>query len=136
MSRKYCDPLLRLKRLSSFSIQLLLFKMQSIVGRVLYVSEAWRALCCCRALSVECCMSRKHDGPSVVAGHCGSSAVYLGSMVGPLLLQGIVGRVLYVSEAWWAHCWYLHCLRWFYLVSAVGIESVESMVCPIQDLQY
>ena len=83
--------------------------LQGIVGRVLYVSEAWRALCCCRALWVECCtcMSQKHGRPSVVAGHCGSSAVCLGSMAGLLLLQGIVGRVLYILEAWGALCCYL-----------------------------
>ena len=64
--------------------------LQGIVGQVLYVSEAWRSLCCCRALwlsavclgsmagflllqgiVVECCMSQKHGRPSVVAGHCG-----------------------------------------------------------------
>ena len=69
----------------------------------MYVSEAWQAPCCCMALWVECCMSRKyimagplllqgivvkcymsrkHGGPSVVAGHCGSNAVRLRSMVG------------------------------------------------------
>ena len=65
--------------------------LQGIVGQVLYVSEAWQAFCCCRALWVEYCMSRKHGGPSVVAGHCRLSAVCLGSMADPLLLQGIVG---------------------------------------------
>ena len=32
-------------------------------------------------------MSQKHGRPSVVAGHCGLSAVHLRSMVGPLLLS-------------------------------------------------
>ena len=81
---------------------------QGIVGRVLYVLEAWRALCCCRALwlSAVQCMPRKHGRPFVVAGHCGSSAVCLGSMAGPLLLQGIVVEccTMYASEAWQALC--------------------------------
>ena len=76
--------------------------LQDIVGQVLYVSKAWQALCCCRALWVKCCMSQKHGRPSVVAGHCGSSAVSLKSMAGPLLLQGILVEccTMYVSEAW------------------------------------
>ena len=86
----------------------------------MYVSEAWQALCCCKALWVKCCISRKHGRPSFVAGHCGLSAVHLKSMAGPLLLQGLLSPLSKMVLS---------------IVSAVGMESVESMVCPIQDLQ-